>query len=89
MCVCVSVSVCLCACVTCAFTILSDIDEELVMKTSPTNVRDEHSIPGSGGYPGGGHVNPLWYSCLENPMDRGAWRAAVHAIAELDTIEAT
>ena len=36
---------------------------------------DVGSIPGSGRSPGGGHGHPLWYSCLENPMDRGAWRA--------------
>ena len=36
------------------------------------------SIPGSERYPGGGHGNPLQYSCLENPMDRGAWQAVVH-----------
>ena len=36
---------------------------------------DTSSIPGSGGSPGGGHGNPLQYSFLENPMDRGAWRA--------------
>ena len=45
-------------------------------------------IPGSGRSPGGGHSNPLQYSCLENPMERGAWRAAVHRVAELDTTEA-
>ena len=36
---------------------------------------DAGSIPGSGRFPGGGNDNPLQYSCLENPMDRGAWRA--------------
>ena len=40
------------------------------------------SIPGSGTFPGGGHGNPLQYPCLENPMDRGAWRAAVHRVAK-------
>ena len=39
------------------------------------------SIPGLGRSPGGGHGNPLQYSCLENPMDRGAWRASVHRVA--------
>ena len=39
--------------------------------------------------PGGGHGNPLQYSCLENLMDRGAWRATVRRVAELDTAEAT
>ena len=42
-------------------------------------------IPGSGRSPGGGHGNPLQYSCLGNPMDRGAWRATVHRIAESQT----
>ena len=40
--------------------------------------RDVSLIPGLGRSPGGGPGNPLQYSCLENPMDRGAWRAAVH-----------
>ena len=37
-----------------------------------------HSVPGLGRFPGGGHGNLLQYSCLENPMDRGVWRATVH-----------
>ena len=45
-------------------------------------------IPGSGSSPGGGHDNPLHYSCLENPMDRGAWRAAAHGVAESAVTEA-
>ena len=45
------------------------------------DVRDAGPIPGSGRSPGGGHGNPLQYSCLENPMDRGAWRATVHRVA--------
>ena len=53
------------------------------------NIRDVGSIPGSGSSPGGGHGNPLQYSCLGNLMDRGAWRATVHRGAELDTTEAT
>ena len=40
------------------------------------------SIPESGRSPGGGHGNPLQYSCLENPMERGAWRATVHRVAK-------
>ena len=44
--------------------------------------RDEGSIPGLGGSPGEGNGNPLQYSCLENPMDRGAWRAAVHGVTK-------
>ena len=57
----------------------------LVIKDLPTkagDIRDMGSIPGSGRYPGGGHGNPLQYSCVENPMDRGAWRATVHGVAK-------
>ena len=46
------------------------------------DVRDEDSIPGSGRSPGGSHGNPLQYSCLENPMDRGAWWATIHGLAK-------
>ena len=57
----------------------------LVVKNLPANegdMRDRSSIPESGRSSGGGHGNPLQYSCLENPMDRGAWRATVHAVAK-------
>ena len=47
--------------------------------------RDTGSVPGSGSSPGGGHGNLPQYSCLENPMDRGAWRDAVHGIAKSQT----
>ena len=47
--------------------------------------RDRGSIPGSGRSPGGGHGNPLQYSCLENPMDRGAWQAIVYGVAKSQT----
>ena len=60
----------------------------LVVKNPPVNtgnIRDTGSIPGSGRSPGGGHGNPLQYSCLENPMDRGAWQAAVHRITQSQT----
>ena len=43
------------------------------------------SIPGSGRSPGEGHDNPLQYSCLENPMDRGTWRATVHRVRKSQT----
>ena len=55
----------------------------LVVKNPPANpgdVRDIGLIPESGRSPGGGHGNPLQYSCLENPMDRGAWQAIVHRV---------
>ena len=43
---------------------------------------DPGLIPGLGRSPGGGHGNPLQYSCLENPLDRGAWQATVHRVAK-------
>ena len=46
------------------------------------DVGDVGSLPGSGRSPGGGHGNPLQYSCLENAMNRGAWRASVHRVAK-------
>ena len=46
------------------------------------NARDAGSIPGSGRSPEGGNGNPLQYSCMENPMDRGAWQATVHRAAK-------
>ena len=51
------------------------------------NARDQGSIPGSRRSPGEGHGNPLQYSYLENPMDRGTWRSTVHGIAESTTTE--
>ena len=59
----------------------------LVVKSPPAKAAD--LIPGSGRSPGGGPGNPLQYSCLENPMDRGAWWATVHRVAESDTTEVT
>ena len=49
-------------------------------KESACNAKDLGSIPGLGRCPGGGHGNPLQYSCLEDPMDRGAWWAIVHRV---------
>ena len=57
----------------------------LLVKNSPASagdLRDAGSIPGSGRSPAGWHGNPLQYSCLENPMDRGAWRATVHGVTK-------
>ena len=58
-----------------------------VGKESACNVEDPGSIPGLGRSPGEGNGNPLQYSCLENPTDRGAWQATVHVVAESDTTE--
>ena len=49
------------------------------------DVRDVSSIPGLGRSPGGGHGNPLQYSCLENSMDKGAWWAIVHRVTQSQT----
>ena len=46
------------------------------------DIRDMGLIPGPGRSPGGRHGNPLQCSCLENPMDRGAWQASVHGVEE-------
>ena len=51
-------------------------------KASVYNAGDPGSIPGLGRSPGEGNGNPLQYYCLENPMDRGAWQAAVHGVAK-------
>ena len=61
-----------------------------LVKNSPANAgdaRDVGSIPGSGRSPGEGHGNPLQYSCLETPMERGGWQATVHWVAESDMTE--
>ena len=63
-----------------------------MVKNLPANagdIRDMGLIPGSGRAPGGRNGNPLQYSCLENPMDRGAYRAIVHGVTELDMTEVT
>ena len=55
------------------------------VKASACNAGDLGSIPGSGRFPGEGNGNPLQYSCLENPMDRGAWQATVHRVPKSRT----
>ena len=63
----------------------------LVVKNLPSNAGDlkvAGLIPGSGRSPRGGHHSALKYSCLLNPMNRGAWRATVHGVKELDTTKA-
>jgi len=72
-------------------TLCTDFSKQLgfpagsVIKNLPANAGDAISIPGPGRSPGEGNGNPLQYSCLENPMDRGAWSATVHGVTELDT----
>ena len=57
------------------------------VKKLPANVdvRDVGSVPGLGRSPGGRHSNPLQYSCLENPIDRGVWWAIVHGVTKSQT----
>ena len=77
---CVCVCVCVCACV---YTYVWASQVALAVKNLPANagdVRDEGLIPGSGRSLGGGHGNPLQYSSLENPMDKGAWLATIHRV---------
>ena len=60
----------------------------LVVKYALSNardIRDMGSVSGLGRSPGGGHGNPIQYSCLENPMDRGVWRTTVHGVAKSQT----
>ena len=57
----------------------------VLSKVSACNAEDLGSIPGSGRSPGEGNGNTLQYSCLENPMDQGAWWATVHGVAKSRT----
>ena len=56
-----------------------------VVKNPPANTGDSGLIPGSGGIPGEGNGNPLQYSCLGNPIGRGAWQATVHGVTKSQT----
>ena len=55
------------------------------LSANAEDIRDVGSIPGSGRSPGEGNGYPLQYSCLENPKDRGAWRATVHGVTKSQT----
>ena len=56
-----------------------------VVKNLPASIGDMGLIPGSGRFPGVENGYPLWYSCLKNSMDRGAWWSTVHAVAKSQT----
>ena len=67
---------------------IMDFSGGAVVRNLPANAGDagdSGSIPELGGSPGVGNGNPLQYSCVENPMDRGAWRATVHGIIKSQT----
>ena len=57
-----------------------------MVKDPPANAEDAGLIPGMGRCPGGGNGNPTQYSCLENPMDRGAWWATVRGVAKVPDV---
>ena len=67
------------------FPLVSGFPGGAEVKASACSVGDLGSIPGSGRSPGEGNGNPLQYSCLENPMDGGAWWATVHGISKSQT----
>ena len=74
------------------FSTLLGFPSGSVVKNLPAkagDTRDVRSIPGSGRSYGGGNGNPLQYSCLENPMDRGAWQVMVHGVAKSQTRDTT
>ena len=80
MCVCV----CVCVCINMHMGFPgSSVVRNLLVNAGATG--DLSSIPGSRRFPGEGNGNPLQYSCLESPVDRGAWWATVHGATELDT----
>ena len=61
---------------------MADFPGGTVVKNLPANEGDTVSSPGLGRSPGGGNGNPLEYSCLKNPVDRGAWWATVHGVTK-------
>ena len=69
----------------CSFSLIYLFDSQMALEVknllaNAGDIRDTSSIPGLGRSPGGGHGNPIQYSCLEYPMDRGAWKATVHRV---------
>ena len=74
--------------IACELYLIKATQVALVVKNPPANAGDIINVgssPGSERSPGKGHGNPLWYSCLENPMDRGAWWATVRRVAKSRT----
>ena len=67
------------------FMLNSKTDKNYSRKESACNAEDQGLIAGLGRSLGGGHGNPLQYSCLENPMDRGAWWVTVHGVTKIQT----
>ena len=74
-------------CVVFFYWLLMGVPSGSVVKNLPANPGDSGLIPGSARSPGEGNGNPLQYSCLGNSMDRGAWWATVHGVAEFDVTE--
>ena len=66
-----------------AFLAAQSVNNPHAIKETASNAGDPGSIPGSGRSPGEGNSNPLWHSCLGNPMDRGAWQATVRGVARV------
>ena len=64
---------------------ISGVPGDSMVKNPPANAADTGSTPGWGRSPEHGNGNPLQYSCLENPANRGAWQAAVHVLAKSQT----
>ena len=75
-----------CACMLHCSVVLPGLPKWCKLVKNPSantgDTRNAGSIPGSGGFPGGGNDSPLQFSCLENPVDRGAWQAAVHGVTQ-------
>ena len=67
------------------FSLLILFPDDSMVKNPPASAGDADSIPGSGISPGEGNDNPLQYSCLENPMDRGGWWVTIHGVTKSQT----
>ena len=72
-----------------AFLVVLEVSSQVLPACQCKKLKRRGFNPGLGRSPGGGYDNPLQYSCQENPIDRGAWWAMVHRVAELDMTEVT